>query len=564
MLVLSFPIAMEFNQKITVMPDGYVNLQGAGSTYILGLTVPEAVEAIKKAYTGVLHDPIINVDLTDFQKPYFVVLGQVGKPGQYDLRYDMTITQAVAVAGGFSPTAKTQVLYYHPISPSMMEVKVLNIKEILNGKKRERRSAPVARRYDLCSREIHNQVSEVRSVRHRILPEHGAHLAPFSEWCWIESRDDMILKYYKLGEQPFGVTPDPRFLYLSPTHREAMASVLYAVRSGRGFTALIAEPGMGKTTLLFNLLQQLGATSKTAFLFQAQDTPINFLRNLLADLGIEEDGQDLVRMQVKLNECLVRETSQGKSFVVVVDEAQNLDAPVLEVVRMLSNFETPREKLMHIILAGQPQLAEKLASPQLTQLRQRVSIVARLKPFNAEETRTYIEHRLMVAGYRKEQALFTDRAYEFIAKYSGGIPRNINNICFNAMSIGCATQRQTIQAAVVEEVLCDLDLLSLSARVPVAKYQANPAPTRQRVIGRMAAIFPQAWRMRAGVAALAVLLGGIGLSVLAKGQHTVAPRELGNSGCQFCSSRDFSARVCGPNGCPQSAGHRPAPRARLR
>jgi polysaccharide biosynthesis/export protein len=133
-LTLSFPIAPEFNQKITVMPDGFVNLQGAGSVYIMGMTVPEAVAAIKKAYTGVLHDPIIDVDLTDFQKPYFVVLGQVGKPGQYDLRYDMTITQAVAVAGGFAPTAKTQLLYYHPISNNTMEVKRLNIKDILNGK----------------------------------------------------------------------------------------------------------------------------------------------------------------------------------------------------------------------------------------------------------------------------------------------------------------------------------------------------------------------------------------------------------------------------------------------
>jgi polysaccharide export outer membrane protein len=133
-LTLTFPIAPEFNQKITVMPDGFVNLQGVGSVYILGMTVPEAVDAMKKAYSGVLHDPIIDVDLTDFQKPYFVVLGQVGKPGQYDLRYDMTITQGVAVAGGFAPTAKTQLLLYHPISPTMMEVKRLNIKEILNGK----------------------------------------------------------------------------------------------------------------------------------------------------------------------------------------------------------------------------------------------------------------------------------------------------------------------------------------------------------------------------------------------------------------------------------------------
>src|SRR5580692_11326092 len=156
----------------------------------------------------------------------------------------------------------------------------------------------------------------------------------------------MVLAYYQLVEQPFGVTPDPRFLFQSPTHREAMASVLYAVKAGRGFTALIAEPGMGKTTVLFNLLQQLGEATRTAFLFQVQDSPKNFLRNLLADLGIEDEGQDLVGMQAKLNECLVQEISEGKNFLVVVDEAQNLDDSVLEVVRTLSNFETPREKLI--------------------------------------------------------------------------------------------------------------------------------------------------------------------------------------------------------------------------
>jgi polysaccharide export outer membrane protein len=133
--MLTFPIAPEFDQEnITVMPDGYVNLQGVGSVYVLGLTVPEATEAVKKAYSGILHDPMINVNLKDFQKPFYVVLGQVGKPGQYELRYDMTILQAVAVAGGFAPTAKTQLFLFHQISPDTVEVKKLNINEILKGK----------------------------------------------------------------------------------------------------------------------------------------------------------------------------------------------------------------------------------------------------------------------------------------------------------------------------------------------------------------------------------------------------------------------------------------------
>jgi general secretion pathway protein A len=333
----------------------------------------------------------------------------------------------------------------------------------------------------------------------------------------------MVLNYYQLAEQPFGVTPDPRFLYLSATHREAMASVLYGVKAGRGFTALIAEPGMGKTTVLFNLLQQLGETAKTAFLFQSHDTPRNFLRNLLLDLGVEDDGEDLYRMQVKLNECLVRETSQGKHFVVVVDESQNLDAPVLEVVRMLSNFETPREKLMHIILAGQPQLATRLASQQMLQLRQRISIIARLAPFNIDETRAYIDHRLRVAGYRDEQPLFTDRAYALIAEYSAGIPRNINNICFNALSLGCAMQRKTINAAIVEEVLRDLDLAPLSKSAPAAlNLPAQIAPLQGNLLTRVTAFLPKQWKVRVGIAAVVAVLAGFGLTVLGKNQHVAA------------------------------------------
>jgi type II secretory pathway predicted ATPase ExeA/LysM repeat protein len=286
---------------------------------------------------------------------------------------------------------------------------------------------------------------------------------------------------------------------------------------------LIAEPGMGKTTLLFNLLQQLGHTAKTAFLFQAQDTPRNFLRNLLSDLGVDDDGQDLVRMQAKLNECLVRETSQGKIFIVVIDEAQNLDEPVLEVVRMLSNFETSRDKLMHIILAGQPQLAVKLAQPELTQLRQRISIVARLQPFNAEETRGFIEHRLRVAGYRAAEPLFTDRAFAMIAEHSGGLPRNINNICFNAMSIGCAMKRKTINAAVIEEVLRDLDLKPLTQRVQVPEFDeaATKVADELEATENPKARLPKSWKWRVGIASMFALLAGIGWTVVAKN-----PRNL--------------------------------------
>jgi len=134
-LALTFPLSPELNQKVTVQPDGFISLQNAGDVYVQGLTVRELVQAIKKAYDGILHDPIVDVDLVDFQKPSFTVLGQVGKPGQYDLRNDITVTQAIAVAGGFAPTAKTQVFLYRAVSSNWAEVRELKLKDLLNGKK---------------------------------------------------------------------------------------------------------------------------------------------------------------------------------------------------------------------------------------------------------------------------------------------------------------------------------------------------------------------------------------------------------------------------------------------
>ena len=268
----------------------------------------------------------------------------------------------------------------------------------------------------------------------------------------------MFEEFYKLAEQPFGVTPDPRYLYLSPAHSEARASVMLGVLQNRGFTALIAHPGMGKTSLLFDLLEKIHISARTVFLFQPQLTPQELMRSLLADLGIPDGGNDVAAMQLKLNDVLLRETASGKKVVIVIDEAQALSEEVLEVLRMLSNFETSREKLVHIVLAGQPQLADRLASSSMIQFRQRISIVARLNPFDAAETRAYIEHRLRVAGHKGWRAIFTDHAYALIAKHSQGIPRNINNLCFNAMSLGCALGQRSIGPSVIYEVLSDLDL----------------------------------------------------------------------------------------------------------
>jgi hypothetical protein len=161
---------------------------------------------------------------------------------------------------------------------------------------------------------------------------------------------------------------------------------------------------------------------------------------------------------------LIRESRQGRRLVIVIDEAQNLDDGVLEAVRMLSNFETPREKLLHVVLAGQPGLADRLQAPSLVQLRQRISIVASLRAFSPKETREYIKHRLKVAGYDRPKPLFTEQALGLITRHAEGIPRNINNICFNAMSLGCATKENIIDVVAVQEVLDDLDLSGLFSK----------------------------------------------------------------------------------------------------
>jgi general secretion pathway protein A len=268
----------------------------------------------------------------------------------------------------------------------------------------------------------------------------------------------MVLRHFQLREQPFGVTPDPRYLYASPTHREALASLLYAIATGVGFVTLTGTPGMGKTTLLFDVLRRMKETTKTVFLFQTITTPAELVRALLLDMGVEDIPAGLVDMQTRLNELLVTHRASGRPLILIIDEAQNLNESVLEAVRMLSNFETASRKLMQIILSGQPQLAEILARPRMVQLRQRISVFARLQPLSESETAGYIHHRLEVAGFRSEGPIFTDAALALIARHGTGIPRQINNICFNALSLAYALQHKTIDRKVVEEVVADLEI----------------------------------------------------------------------------------------------------------
>ena len=290
----------------------------------------------------------------------------------------------------------------------------------------------------------------------------------------------MVLEYYNLLEQPFGVTPDTRFLYLNHMYRETLASLWYGIKEGRGFMALVAEPGMGKTTLLFQLLQRLRTMgARTVFLFQTCCDSSDLIRYLLQDLGICPSS-DVASMHYQLNDVLLREARAGRRFVFVIDEAQNLSEPVLESIRLLSDFETSQGKLLQIVLAGQRQLVNTLMKPEMLQLTQRISVTQFLDPLDAAEVGQYVRHRLGVAGY--EGPLFMPDALLLVAQESGGIPRNINNICFGALSTAFALGRKRIDCEIVEEVASDQNVKSLTRRMARSSAQELPKeipPERQ-------------------------------------------------------------------------------------
>jgi len=275
----------------------------------------------------------------------------------------------------------------------------------------------------------------------------------------------MFLDFYHLREQPFGVTPDPAYLFPSRTHCAALDSLTEAIQGDHGFLALIAEPGLGKTTLLYQVLEGLRDTARAAFLFQTQCNSREFFEYLLADLGVDATGMGLVAMHSKLNEMLFAEMLAGRRFVLIVDEAQNLDDSVLETIRLLSNFETTSTKLLQIVLAGQPQLADKLARPHLAQLLQRITIIKYLEPLSPEETAGYVSHRLRVAGHLGNP-LFEPDALALIAAESRGIPRIINKLCFRSLLEGYARGCPTISADIVEKAQRNLNFVPATASAP--------------------------------------------------------------------------------------------------
>ena len=295
----------------------------------------------------------------------------------------------------------------------------------------------------------------------------------------------MLSQHFGFKEDPFGVNPDPRCLYLSRTHQQALEALEFGFSNNRGFTAMIAPPGMGKTTLLFRFLDNIRDSARVVFLFDLdpQCEPREFVAYILRDLGIVP-AHGSAEMHDQLSNAIIKENRAGRKFVIMIDEAQNLSDPVLERVRLLTNFETSRGKLIQIVLSGQTQLSEKLLHASLVQLRQRISTVCHIESLSAEETVGYIDYRVKMAGYLG-QPLFTAGAVRLIAEASHGTPRTINNLCFNALALCAKMNLRQIDASMVAKVIASLQLVPKSSApiaapaVPVAAPIAA-APERPR------------------------------------------------------------------------------------
>jgi general secretion pathway protein A len=302
----------------------------------------------------------------------------------------------------------------------------------------------------------------------------------------------MYLQFYGLRETPFSPTPDPKFLFQSTRHREALAQLLYGVRERKGFIVLTGEIGTGKTTLLRTLLSRLDADTHVAYIHNSALEIEGLLEYMLQDWGVKSTATTHAQRLFELNEFLIDQHRQGLSPVLVIDEAQNLSLATLEAVRLLSNFETSSQKLMQILLVGQPELRDKLNTPELRQLKQRIGLRCHIGPLSPEETRLYIRHRLRIAG-TSDAGIFTDAAIQRITEYSEGIPRVVNIVCDHCLLSGFADSKRRIDAGVVDEAVEYLE--EGERREWKRDRQIRLGPGRGVV-----------WAARGGVAALVVLV----------------------------------------------------------
>ena len=323
----------------------------------------------------------------------------------------------------------------------------------------------------------------------------------------------MYLKFFELAYKPFELTPDPRFLFLTPGHREALAQLTYGVQEQKGFMLMSGEVGTGKTTLLRTLMHRLDGQVDFAMIINSTLPFDEMLEYALADFGVTDPHGTRAQRLIALNEFLIRQRRAGRSTVLIVDEAQNLTIDALEQIRLLSNFETSSGKLLQIILAGQPELRAKLQLPQLRQLKQRIALRCVLRPMTELEVSEYIANHIRMAGGRRQP--FAADAVRLIAQYSCGIPRVVSMVADHALLYAYADQTRDIDAAMVRRTIRYLE------NGEAVKGTMPPWASRARGVAR-------SWRRvlvgcSAGVVVLgAAAAGGLSPSTYAPTMNAIA------------------------------------------
>ena len=310
----------------------------------------------------------------------------------------------------------------------------------------------------------------------------------------------MYERFYQLRERPFALSPDPEYLYPSPVHQEALDYLRYGIESQAGFIVITGEIGSGKTTLLQTLLQNLDNETTVGRIVNTMLEPRELLETILIDFGFDPAGKSKPVLLRDLSQYLVGQRLAGRLVLLVIDEAQNLGLAALEELRMLSNLETEKSKLLQIVLVGQPDLRDKLAAPELEQLRQRITVSYHLPPLDVEETGRYINHRLRRAALGAPLE-FPRATTERIYARSRGVPRIINVICDAALVFGYAEERQVFDAPMIAEVLEELETTGV---LPALSRVEGPAATRGVAQAAGGPATPQALQRGAAAAAAAV------------------------------------------------------------
>ena len=308
----------------------------------------------------------------------------------------------------------------------------------------------------------------------------------------------MYKEFFGLRANPFNVNPDPRYLFLTRHTEEALACLTYGIQSRKGFVLLTGEVGTGKTTLINKLLEWLRLQQvATAFIFNSRMNVPQFLDYMMADFGIPCDSKSKSQILQRLYNWLLDRYRAGETAVLIVDEAQNLSDEVLEEIRMLTNLETFTEKLLQIVLVGQPELEAKLRQPQLRQLRQRLTLRAKTHPLTIEETKAYVQQRLQIAGSDGRQ-IFDGDALSAVHKYSSGIPRVVNLLCEHCLVSAFVDQKPVIGQAIVDAVARDFDLSDnvASGAMTVAAQAAAAGAEKFDVVEALRTLATLADRLR--------------------------------------------------------------------